>query len=90
MEPGKQILSPRSQFSTHFVKKRYFDITAISGSDFQGSLAILANLLQKCICGCGLGLAIFWRDLVALPRLYSYLAVYILKRVEICLRIGSD
>ncbi len=27
LEPDKPILSPRSQFSTHFVKKTYFDIT---------------------------------------------------------------
>ena len=40
-----------------------------------GTLAVLANLIQKCICGRGLGLAIFWRDLAALPPLYNKLVV---------------
>jgi len=40
-----------------------------------GTLAILANLIQKCKCGRGLGLAIFWRDLAALPLLYYIVIV---------------
>ena len=40
LEPDKPILSPRSQFSTHFVKKTYFDITRCFRATRAGPLRV--------------------------------------------------